>query len=433
MKANDNPKRSNIKLLSNKFAEAISSGVCSACNGYYGAAHGQSVCATCHAFLYANDLDLEVNVQLASVERDGDHSDSDHDSGNDEPQDFLSRTASGAASGAGGPQVDQESALVPIFRAFTAAEGGGAAGGGGGGGGANPSQDRKKAHHHLQPIRVESLSQRLAQLSLPRNDDNNDLTINVVDLLPPEVLMVIFGFLDDISLFAVGNVCRRWHQLLASQTTPEQWFVYTRRRWPLFSPMIYITDWFATYSALIESSYCLTCIYQMAEDIPDDLDSQPLRQKRLGHDLRGLVSDASEGIRAKPLDSSYYHWQATITGPVGSPYEGGIFYLYLKVPFSYPFNPPEVRFLTRIFHPNVSRHGDIGIDSIQQHNWVSGLTIPKVLISIQSLLTDPFTDVCMEPDIGRLYNHNKSMFEAVARSWTWKYAMWDALAAKSKS
>ena len=54
--------------------------------------------------------------------------------------------------------------------------------------------------------------------------------------------------------------------------------------------------------------------------------------------------------------------------------------MYLKVPFSYPFNPPEVRFLTRIFHPNVSRHGDIGIDSIQQHNWVSGLTIPKVLL-----------------------------------------------------
>lgn len=172
---------------------------------------------------------------------------------------------------------------------------------------------RPIANHHLQSVRVESLSQRLAQLTLPRNE-NDQVESNVVDLLPPEVLMVIFSFLDDISLFAAGNVCRRWHQLLGSQTTPEQWFIYTRRRWPLFSPMIYITDWFATYSSLIESSFCLTCIYQMAENIPEDFHSQPLRQKRLGHDLRGLVSDASEGIKAKPLDSSYYHWQASITG-----------------------------------------------------------------------------------------------------------------------
>ena len=193
----------------------------------------------------------------------------------------------------------------------------------------------------------------------------------------------------------------------------------------------------------------------MAEIIPEDINSLPLREKRLGHDLRGLIWDPPEGmfyvhemlskniwsmeiqynvrnlfligIKAQPLDSSYYHWQASITGPAGSPYEGGVFYLYLKVPFNYPFDPPEVRFLTRILHPNVSRHGDIGIDSILQHNWVIGLTIPKVLISIQSLLTDPYTEVCMEPEIGDIYDKNRKMFESIARQWTWKFAMNDVL------
>merc|ERR1711997_1086167 len=76
-------------------------------------------------FLYANDLDLEVNVQLASVERDGDDSDSDHDSGNDEPQEFLMRGAAAivelekqlSRDGSEQEESDQH-ALVPIYKAF---------------------------------------------------------------------------------------------------------------------------------------------------------------------------------------------------------------------------------------------------------------------------------------------------------------------------
>ena len=76
------------------------SGVCSACNGYYGQAHGQPVCLTCHAFLYASGLDAEnVNLQLMSEERD-DENDSDRDSGNEEPNELFY-----AAAGAGNVSV----------------------------------------------------------------------------------------------------------------------------------------------------------------------------------------------------------------------------------------------------------------------------------------------------------------------------------------
>jgi ubiquitin-protein ligase len=56
--------------------------------------------------------------------------------------------------------------------------------------------------------------------------------------------------------------------------------------------------------------------------------------------------------------------------------------------------PPQVRFLTKIVHPNVSRHGDVGIDSIRD-NWSVALNISKLLLSVQSLLTDPFTNVSL--------------------------------------
>ena len=34
----------------------------------------------------------------------------------------------------------------------------------------------------------------------------------------------------------------------------------------------------------------------MAEIIPEDINSLPLREKRLGHDLRGLIWDPPEGM-----------------------------------------------------------------------------------------------------------------------------------------
>lgn len=87
---------------------------------------------------------------------------------------------------------------------------------------------------------------------------------------------------------------------------------------------------------------------------------------------------------------------------------------------------PQCKFLTKIIHPNVSRHGDVGID-VLQHNWSLAITISKLLLSVQSLLTDPFTEICMESELGRLYENERLKFEALARYWTYKYAMLEVL------
>ncbi|XP_039057617.1 protein PEROXIN-4-like [Hibiscus syriacus] len=52
-------------------------------------------------------------------------------------------------------------------------------------------------------------------------------------------------------------------------------------------------------------------------------------------------------------DSNIFKWTALIKGPSETPYEGGVFQLAFAVPEQYPLQPPQVRFLTKIFHPNV--------------------------------------------------------------------------------
>ena len=154
---------------------------------------------------------------------------------------------------------------------------------------------------------------------------------------------------------------------------------------------------------------------------PEDDIVNSLPKRQLKRYLKELLTDPPEGILARPLDSTLSYWQASIKGPPDCPYEEGLFFLHLEMPKSYPMEPPIAKFITRIFHPNVSYHGDIGID-VLRHNWSTAWSLPMVLVIIQSLLTDPYCQISMEPEIAKFCESDREGFNAVAREWTKKYA-----------
>jgi ubiquitin-protein ligase len=47
------------------------------------------------------------------------------------------------------------------------------------------------------------------------------------------------------------------------------------------------------------------------------------------------------------------------------PTTGGTFKLELFLPDDYPMTPPKIRFLTKIFHPNVDKLGRICLDVLK--------------------------------------------------------------------
>jgi hypothetical protein len=52
--------------------------------------------------------------------------------------------------------------------------------------------------------------------------------------------------------------------------------------------------------------------------------------------------------------------------------KGGIFKLELFLPDDYPMTPPKIRFLTKIFHPNVDKLGRICLDVLKSRFFFAG-------------------------------------------------------------
>ena len=119
-------------------------------------------------------------------------------------------------------------------------------------------------------------------------------------------------------------------------------------------------------------------------------------ERRIRTELKELSEDPPSNCSAGMEGDDIYNWEATIMGPQGSVYEGGVFHLAISFPPNYPFKPPKVKFLTKIYHPNINMSGGICLD-ILKDNWSPALTVSKLLLSISSLLTEPNPDDRLNP------------------------------------
>ena len=143
--------------------------------------------------------------------------------------------------------------------------------------------------------------------------------------------------------------------------------------------------------------------------------------KRIQKELAELVKDPPSNCSAGPHFEDIMKWRATITGPEGTPYHGGIFFLDIDFPIDYPFKPPHVKFITPILHPNVSSSGGICID-ILKDKWSPALTVSKLLLSISSLMHEPNPDDPLVPDLADLYKTNRPAYLAKVAAYTQKHA-----------
>ncbi|KAL9251816.1 Constitutive photomorphogenesis protein 10-like protein [Drosera capensis] len=143
--------------------------------------------------------------------------------------------------------------------------------------------------------------------------------------------------------------------------------------------------------------------------------------KRIQKEMGELNTYPPADCSAGPIGDNLYHWIATIIGPPGTPYEGGIFFLDIMFPADYPFKPPTVVFKTRIYHCNVDPNGKVSLE-ILKDGWSPTLTISKVLLAIRSLLLSPDPYSAVTPAIAHLRLVDRTKHDALAAEWTLRFA-----------
>ncbi|EKD12999.1 uncharacterized protein L3040_007082 [Drepanopeziza brunnea f. sp. 'multigermtubi'] len=157
------------------------------------------------------------------------------------------------------------------------------------------------------------------------------------------------------------------------------------------------------------------------------------RLRRVAKEMADIQNDAESKILCEAADGQdLTHLHASFPGPPDTPYEGGTYVVNIVIPNEYPFKPPIMKFITKLWHPNVSSQtGAICLDTLGTA-WSPVLTIKSALLSLQSLLSTPEPKDPQDAEVARMLMNNPEQFQQVAREWAVKHASaptstsWDA-------
>jgi len=123
--------------------------------------------------------------------------------------------------------------------------------------------------------------------------------------------------------------------------------------------------------------------------------------RRVIREVTALRSNPPEGIRVVTSEENMLDITGIIAGPTGTPYEGGFFRVEFVFGDEFPAAPPKCRFVTRIFHPNVSKSGEICVNTLKK-DWKSSFGIEHILVTVKCLLIYPNGESALDEEAGKL-------------------------------
>jgi ubiquitin-conjugating enzyme E2 G1 len=127
-------------------------------------------------------------------------------------------------------------------------------------------------------------------------------------------------------------------------------------------------------------------------------------------------------------DNNMFVWDLIIEGPPDSLYTGGYFKAKMRFPHDYPNMPPEMRFVSKMFHPNIYEDGKVCISILhppgkdafneqerEDEKWRPILGVDAVILSVMSMLQSPNIDSPANIEASVMYRDNRANYECIVK------------------
>jgi ubiquitin-protein ligase len=147
------------------------------------------------------------------------------------------------------------------------------------------------------------------------------------------------------------------------------------------------------------------------------LSSKPIPVKRFVTELE----DVMKLYDLEMPEDNMRHWKVAIIGSINTPYSEGVYILDIIFPDDYPFKPPDIKFETKIYHPNISTSGKVCLGMLT--DWKPIYQMKDVLMLIVDVMSKPDASDPLNHEAASLYTNNRTKYLQTASEWNTRYAL----------
>lgn len=133
----------------------------------------------------------------------------------------------------------------------------------------------------------------------------------------------------------------------------------------------------------------------------------PAAQIRLQKDVTELELPLSVKI-SFPDANDLFHFCIEIRPSAGH-YLGGLFRFTVEISHNFPIDPPKIRCLQKIYHPNIDLEGNVCLNILRE-DWLPVLSLNSVLLGLNFLFLEPNPNDPLNKDAANMLVKNPPMF-----------------------